>query len=392
MTSILFLDQSGNLGGAELCLLDVAYPHRQSSLVGLFKDGPFKVALEDKTIPVQILSGAGIQMRKDSGLVQGLKSIFQLGPCVIQAAKIAADYQLIYANTQKALVVGALASALSGRPLVYHLHDIVSPEHFSPINCRLIITLANRFAQQVIATSEASRLAFIEAGGNGDKVTVVYNGFNPSKYQGAAANRGRIRAELGLHDKFVVGHFSRLAPWKGQDVLIDALTQCSEGVHALLVGAALYGEDDYANALHQQVERLGLSDRVHFLGFRNNVPELMAACDVITHTSTAPEPFGRVVVEAMLSKQPIIAAAGGGVVELINSGKNGWLVPPSQPQALAQAIQSCYDHPAAAHDVARVAYSEAVQRFHVAKTTQQIVDVLEAVVGNLASNNLTSKV
>ena len=142
-----------------------------------------------------------------------------------------------------------------------------------------------------------------------------------------------------------------LAPWKGQDVLIDALTQCSEGVHALLVGAALYGEDDYANALHQQVERLGLSDRVHFLGFRNNVPELMAACDVITHTSTAPEPFGRVVVEAMLSKQPIIAAAGGGVVELINSGENGWLVPPSQPQALAQAIQSCYDHPEAAHDV-----------------------------------------
>ncbi|MEO0533098.1 MAG: glycosyltransferase [Cyanobacteria bacterium P01_A01_bin.123] len=380
MTSILFLDQSGNMGGAELCLLDVAYPHRQSSLVGLFKDGPFKAALEDKTIPVQILSGAGIQMRKDGGLAQGLKSIFQLGPCVTQAAKIAADYQLIYANTQKALVVGALASALSGRPLVYHLHDIISADHFSPINCWLIVMLANRFARQIIATSEAARKAFVEAGGQGEKVTVVYNGFNPGKYQGVAANRDRIRAELNLQDKFVVGHFSRLSAWKGQDVLIDALQQCAESVHAVFVGAALYGEDDYADQLRHQVERLGLGDRVQFLGFRNDVPELMAACDLVAHTSTAPEPFGRVVAEAMLSQRPVIAAAGGGVVELVDSGKNGWLVTPNQPAELARAIQHCHDHPEMALEVARTAYSQAIERFHVTKTQQQIVDVLETTV------------
>ncbi|MEM6433424.1 MAG: glycosyltransferase [Cyanobacteria bacterium P01_D01_bin.115] len=378
MTSVLFLDQSGNLGGAELCLLDIAYPHRQTSLVGLFKDGPFKAALESKTIPVQILSGSGIQVRKDSSLIQALQSLFHLGPCVSQAAKIAASYELIYANTQKALVVGALASLLSGRPLVYHLHDIVTPDHFSPVNRRLIVTLANRVACQIIATSEAARSAFVEAGGNGDKVTVVYNGFNPSKYHRSAAERDHLRQKLGLEGKFVIGHFSRLAPWKGQDVLLDALQHCDGLTQVLLVGAALYGEDDYVDYLHQQAKRLGISDRVQFLGFRDDVPALMAACDLVTHTSTAPEPFGRVVAEAMLSQRPVIAAAAGGIVELIESGENGWLVPPNQPRLLAEAIQHCFEQPKVARTVARTAYSEAVRRFHVAQTTQQIVDVLEA--------------
>jgi hypothetical protein len=134
---ILFLDQSGNLGGAELCLLDIAQLYRDSCLVGLFASGTFKNALEQQKIPVQVLGDQGIQVRKDSNLLQGLKSLGQLIPLIFEVAQLSRQYDLIYVNTQKALVVGSLASLLSHRPLVYHLHDILSKEHFSPINLHL---------------------------------------------------------------------------------------------------------------------------------------------------------------------------------------------------------------------------------------------------------------
>ncbi|MEG3933503.1 MULTISPECIES: glycosyltransferase [unclassified Microcoleus] len=92
---------------------------------------------------------------------------------------------MIYANTQKALVVGALASFLSRRPLVYHLHDILSTGYFSPTNLKVAVTLANPFAPLVIANSKASQAAFLEAGGRSDIIDVVYNGFEPEVYQSA---------------------------------------------------------------------------------------------------------------------------------------------------------------------------------------------------------------
>ena len=121
---ILFLDQSGKPGGAELCLIDIAKPYRDSCLVGLFADGTFKQLLEEQNIPVQVLATQGIEVRKESGLAKGLGSLGQLVPLINRVAALSRNYDLIYANTQKALVVGAIASFLSRRPLVYHLHDI----------------------------------------------------------------------------------------------------------------------------------------------------------------------------------------------------------------------------------------------------------------------------
>ena len=71
---------------------------------------------------------------------------------------------------------------------------------------------------------------------------------------------------LGAGDGFVVGHFSRLSPWKGQHVLIDALQHCPPQIKIVLVGSALFGEESYVQQLHTQIERLGLGDRVQFFG------------------------------------------------------------------------------------------------------------------------------
>lgn len=374
---ILFLDQSGQLGGAELCLTEIAKPYRDRCLVGLLADGPFRSVLEQHQIPVQVLTNQPLQVRKQSGWLQGVGSLGQLLPLIAKVAHLSRDFDVIYANTQKAMVVGALASLISQRPLVYHLHDILSQDHFSSANLRLAVTLANRFAALVLATSEAAKQAFITAGGRPDRVEVVYNGFDPQAYQCDRETVERIRQELELQGKFVVGHFSRLSPWKGQHVLIEALKFCPTDVTAILVGDALYGEQAYRESLQAQVNEAGLSQRVHFLGFRSDVVALMHACDAIVHSSTAPEPFGRVIAEAMLCSRPVIAAQAGGALELVEPGKTGWLVPAADPAKLAEAIQFCRQQSAWVKEVAAQAQIVAQQRFNYRTIHQQIASLID---------------
>jgi glycosyltransferase involved in cell wall biosynthesis len=376
---ILFLDQSGKPGGAELCLLDIARSYHDRSLIALFSDGTFKEILEQYQVPVRVLSKQGINIRKDYNAVQGIGQIGQLLPILIQVTKLSYQFDLIYANTPKALIVGAIASLISHRPLVYHLHDIISAEHFSATNRSLLVNLANRCASLVIANSKASQAAFIKAGGRAELTEVVYNGFQPESYLVDEAERSRLRTELGLGDRFVVGHFSRLSPWKGQHVLIEALHYCPEDVSVLLVGDALFGEEAYKVQLWRQIAMLGLKPRVQFLGFRSDIPQLMAACDLVAHTSIAPEPFGRVIVEAMLSGTTVVAAADGGAVELIDHAQTGWLCPPNDPQQLAEMVVMCRSQLAQTQAMAKHVQATASQRFNLSHTNHQIDQLLRQV-------------
>ena len=378
--NILFLDQSGKPGGAELCLLDVALPYRDRCLVGLFADGSFRELLEQQGIPVQVLTGQAIQVQKDSNLLKGLNSLGSLLPLIRQVTQLSREYDVIYANTQKALVVGAIASLLARRPLVYHLHDILSTAHFSPTNLRLAITLANRFASLIIANSNATQTAAIAAGVRAEKIQVVYNGFNLKIYQALNASATQIRQQLDLKNCFVVGHFSRLSPWKGQHILIDTLKQCPDEVVAVFVGDALFGEQAYVEQLQHQVKQLGLQHRIRFLGFRSDIPQLMASCDLIAHTSIAPEPFGRVIVEAMLCGTPVVAASEGGAMELVEPDKTGWLSPPGDSEKLAAVINRCREQPEQARELAHHAQLQASQRFELSAINQQIDKLLHQVV------------
>ncbi len=128
--------------------------------------------------------------------------------------------------------------------------------------------------------------------------------------------------------------FGRLAPWKGQQLAIKALRKLP-GVHLMLVGDALFGEADYKLELQRLAADPAVAGRVHFLGFRRDVFPLMQAADVVLHASIAPEPFGRVIVEAMLSRRPILAARAGGAAEIVSDNVDGWLFTPGDETALA---------------------------------------------------------
>ena len=374
---ILFLDQSGKLGGAELSLLDLAKFYRDFCLVSLFADGSFKTALEQNQVPVHILSTQSLKISKDSNFWQSIGNIGHLIPLIMEVASLSRDYDLIYANTQKAMVVGAMARFLTKKPLVYHLRDILSPEHFSRLNRKLAISLANNLASLVVANSQATKTAFIESGGKEHLVEVVYNGFALDRYRHQYDRATQLRQELNLEGRYVVGHFSRLSPWKGQHILIEALTH-SPNTTAILVGDALFGEDKYVARLHQQVKDLGLGDRVRFLGFRNDIPQLMSMCDLVVHTSTAPEPFGRVIIEAMLCGTPVIAAAAGGAVELIENQRTGWLTTPGDVGELADTIEQCRQNPELTENIALTGKAAASNRFNLLNTEQQIDRLLKS--------------
>ena len=382
---ILFLDQTGEIGGAELALADIAHPYRQDCLVGLFADGPFRHVLEQRQIPVQVLSSNPIKVSRESGWLGGLASLKTLMPLILQVASLSRQYDLIYANTQKAMVVGAIASLLGRRPLVVHLHDILSKEHFSWMNRRLSTILTNSFAALVIADSEATKDAFVQAGGRSDIAHVVYYGFDIKQYQqhqSQAASRQWLEQQIGVKDCFIVGHFGRITEWKGQHILIESLTQCPENVIAVFVGGSIFGSKEYVEQLYQKVTELGLEQRVMFLGFRPDVTKYMAGCDLVAHTSISPEPFGRVIVEGMLCGRPVVAAAAGGAVEIVEHDRTGWLSSPGDAQKLAEVINQCRSHPDRAATIAQRGQEFASQTFHIDTTGQKVAQLLTRVVKN----------
>lgn len=339
--SVLFVDHTGALGGAELYLLDVVRHYPGSAHVVLFEDGPFADWLVESGVSVEVLEGRDslLGVKRAGGLAGALRAIPNMLSLAKRVAQRARAHDVVFANSQKALIVASLASRLARRPLVWNLHDILTADHFSAFNRKVAVAFANGFAQRVIVNSEATLRAFHEAGGAVEKGTVVYNGVETAAFDEARADDVvSSRRELGLVDVPVVGVFSRLSPWKGQHVLIEALPQLPN-VHALFVGSALFGEGGYEEKLYQLAERLGVSDRVHFLGFRSDIALLMKCCDVVAHTSVSPEPFGRVIIEAMAAGRPVVATKAGGALEIVTE-ETGLLIPPRDSAALAHAIRT----------------------------------------------------
>jgi glycosyltransferase involved in cell wall biosynthesis len=380
--SVLFVDQSGQLGGAELCLLPLASSWTARHEVLLLADGPFRARLEAEGVQVKVTSDARVsRISKDAmrfGALMALPGIFRQ---VRSIARQARSFDVLFLNTQKALVLGALGKPLHRKRIIWHLHDIVSGEHFGPLQ-RLIVKWLTRVAvDHVVANSRASAASLAALTKRApDSVPVVHNGVDLDAFSEVdASDIGALRRSLGLPENvYLAGLFGRLAPWKGQHIALDALARLP-GMHLVLVGSALFGEEAYVDTLRQQAARLGIEDRLHFAGFRDDIPSWMKAVDVILHTSTIPEPFGRVIIEGMAAGRPVIASAAGGVKEIVRHRRNGWLVEPGNPPALADAIDALRAAPALAQSFVDQALIDVRQQFsldaYVAQMTHAIAHI-----------------
>ena len=359
MMRVLFVSHTATVSGAELILADAVLPWRGATAF-LFEGGDLSRLLSERGLIVrEARNGAGrAGFRRDSSPMAALPMVKRLAGLTAELANAARSHDVVYANSQKAFVLAAAATALVRRPLVWHLHDIIDPVHFGGAQRRLQVWLANRRASLVIVPSRAAAEAFVAQGGRRDLVEVVPNGL---AVESDGRDRGAVRRALGLPDVPLVGVVSRLAAWKGQDVVLRALSDLP-GVHAVIAGDPLFGEQRYAQGLERLAAELGLADRVHFLGQRSDVPCLMRAMDAVIHPSVHPEPFGRTLVEAMLVGVPVIATDTGASSEILEDGRAGTLVPAGDPSALAAAIAQVLTRPAGLD--AQLAHATARARTH----------------------------
>src|SRR5471030_1462987 len=382
---VLAVDQSGVLGGAELSLLEVMKTMRGTNETVLFDDGPFRIALEAAGVKVDVLDGAALgTLSKEGGMKRpGAGMIGGVMGLVRGTLAKSRNSDVIYVNTQRAMVVGAIAGLISRRPVVWHLRDIVSPEHFGKAQLTIIKWCTKLMLERVIANSTASAAALTALTRmKEDRLDVVFNGISAEPFtELESVAQHELRARFGLpQDTFLVGSFSRLARWKGQHILLEALLEAPE-MHAVLVGAALFGEDAYEAELRAYVLEHGLADRVHFLGFQHDIAACMKAVDVVAHTSISPEPFGRVIIEGMLAKRPIVAARAGGVTDIIEDRENCIMCTPGDVRALADALGELSADEGLRNRLVEQGYANAVNRFGTERYVESVQKILSDVAG-----------
>ena len=173
----------------------------------------------------------------------------------------------------------------------------------------------------------------------------------------------------------VVVLVGRISPWKGQDVFIRAAAIVLKTFPACrfqIVGSALFGEDALEGELRQLAVSLGVGDRVEFLGFRKDVPEIIAASTLLVHASTVPEPFGQVIVQAMAESKPVVATRGGGVLEIVDDGKTGLLVPMKDAEAMAKAIGEILADPAKAQKMGEAGRERFLEKLTIERTVEEV--------------------
>lgn len=378
---VLFLDQTGRLGGAELMLLDIVAARAADSEVLLFQDGEFRTALEKAGVKTNVitLGEEASTVDKQAGLKRILRSIPNILQLMLQVVQAARSFDVVYANTAKALVIGGPAARLAGRPLVFHLHDIIADGHFSVLNQQALVLCANYCAQSVIANSEATREAFIACGGRAELCVVIPNGFRIPTTRTSLEETKSLRTTLGIpSDAWTILMAGRLAHWKGQHVLLEALKSVPTA-HAVLLGDALFTDEDrkYAQQLHTQAAEL--SGRVHFAGFQSQTMPWFDMADVVVHASVYPEPFGRVIVEGMLAGKPVIASRAGGAAEIIQHEHTGLLVNPGSSKELAAALLRLQNDPELSSAIARQAQQTAQDTYALSAVQEQIESVIHQI-------------
>jgi len=244
MKRVLFIDHSAQLGGAELYLRDLVPAFPESTTL-TFEAGELIRVLREQGSSARVIPGAErlLKVKKRSSWGEILRASLQIPAVVAHVIRAASSHDVLFANSQKALIVAGLAGWITRRPVIWNLHDILTSDHFGAATRTVAVWWANAFADRVIVNSEATRRSFIEAGGTKSRTRLVFNGLRAAPFDAVSdATTTAIREELGIGKAPCIGVFSRLAEWKGQHVLVEALADLP-GVHAIIVGDALFGGD-----------------------------------------------------------------------------------------------------------------------------------------------------
>ena len=334
---VVIVGHTAALSGGELALARLApslSDHAEIHVI-LAEDGPLRDRLESEGISVEILSLSerARAMRKDSVTRRGLSAVVAIDTAryvwKLRRRLRSLRPDIVHTNTLKAALYGGLSARAAGVPVViWHVRDRISEDYLPPTAVRLVRSARRLLADGVIANSEAT-LHTLAPGGVRSAVIA-----SPLE-QSITPRTHRVPGPL------VVGMVGRLAPWKGQLLFVDAFADAfGDGdERGVIVGAALFGEEDYEQSVKERIDARGMGDRISLLGFRSDVGAELHELDILVHCSVTPEPFGQVVVEGMAAGLPVIAAGAGGPAEIITDGVDGILYPMGDRDSLVRALR-----------------------------------------------------
>jgi glycosyltransferase involved in cell wall biosynthesis len=346
-TRVLFLNSCIHGGGAGRSL--TAYfdqrPAQIEPIVVLPAPGVIAERLrhgEEIVYVPEFLERIQTTNRKPVDDIPGVNIAFGAGTLVKAAQKLIELVQekkpdVIYCNHMLAKPVGAYVGARTGTPVVFHARNI----HDWPVEKQFFQRLAKLdCVKSIVCNSRSSAAPYAEVAP--DKVHVVYNFIDLTSFDRARAVPA-LRKELGLaDDAVVIGYLGRIIGWKGIDVLIRAFVDVARAhPSAVLV---IVGDNDGGlkidlRAQYEQLaETLGVRSQVFFTGFRDDVVPYVADFDVLALPSVRPEPFGRVVIEAMALGVTPVVTAHGGATEIVTDRRNGLWVEPRSASSLATQL------------------------------------------------------
>jgi glycosyltransferase involved in cell wall biosynthesis len=250
--------------------------------------------------------------------------------------RLVGGYQVVHTHGSKAGVLGRVVARLRGVPAVVHtVHGFPVHDRMGRVRRRLLLALeraAARCADRIVCVCDANALEALDLGIARDaQLRVVVSGVPTQQVRSGSAER--VRRELGVPPGApVVGTITRLMEQKAPLDFVAAarrVVEAAADAHVLLVGDG---------PLHAEVTAAAAGvPRLHLLGFRTDVPDLLAAMDVVAFSSLW-EGLGRALTEAVLVGKPVVATAVNGVPDLVVDGVNGWLTRAGHPEELADRI------------------------------------------------------
>lgn len=345
MIKLLILDFVTSFGGVQRVMANVL-PELSRLVEVNFVD-----ALDNQRTR-RILMDAGVQVLDlavwprvsalgyKNSMLQRLWWIVILGmPYLIYVLRVARfirrrDIDVIYTNSKKGLVIGALIRLLVRKPLVYHVHGLFD-------GSSALFRWGLSQADAIIAVSEDVKRKLEAQELTGQHISVVYNAVDPDQLAEAVGG-------VSLHaiPGFRCLVACNLQPGKGVHIAVQAVNVLKErGLPVSLVIAgevARGGDESYLYYLRALVDTLDLGDRVLFIGWQDRLPAVIAQCDIVLVPSIDDESFGMVSAEAMALGRPVIASRVGGLPEVVAHGRTGLLVEPGSVEELADGIATLY--------------------------------------------------
>jgi glycosyltransferase involved in cell wall biosynthesis len=360
---VLLVDLAQAFGGAEMRVLTQARAMQglvEKCAVAALKGSTLHEHLTSEDLPVEVISSS----RSDPRLLLELRRIIKQN-----------RYQIVDAHNVQSIFWGHFAATLAGAPgRVATIHSDYGREYPGLKGSAYEGVLwLNRFVvKQYINVTEVLQEKS-ERRKDGHRAMLIHNAVPvpPDPYDGRLSS---LRQHFGFSEgDFIVASIARLKPVKGQKYLIDGFAQLNDLPHLKLL---IVGDGPLLDELTRQVRSLGLENRVHFAGFRKDIPGILQAVDCVCMPSLS-EALPYTVLEAASYARPLLVTKVGGMATLLQDGKTAIIVPPQDATALAKGIRQLVQNPEQARQYGIAGYELVRTSFSVDLMMQKILEVYE---------------